>query len=234
MPSELVSRTRDQFLDAFLEARKCSPEVTAEKFLARFDEISSLLEHLEIELYDSTAEEIIGDRDVARECEVIHQAAVKTRGWGKSKQVCLHDVCHYLLIQNERRDGRKAWFLTRDKTLSQATVDLGGSQLPFCFPLAGFLQSVSPFLEAPDAQRSLVDLFSAVLDGEVRDISGESLFNLPELKIISEFHTDVLSTPVEQLVPAFDYVKSNVLGGKSYQRGDHTKVALELKKVLDV
>ena len=233
VPSELVSRTRDQFLDAFMEARRSSPEVTAEKFLARFDEIPSLLENLGIELYDSTAEEIIGDRDVDRECEVVHQAAVKTRGWGKSRQVCLHDVCHYLLIQDERRDGHKAWFLTRDKTLSQATVDLGGGgQLPFCFPLAGFLQSVSPFLEAPDAHRSLVDLFSAVLIGEVGDISGESLFSLSELKIISEFHTDVLSTPVEQLVPAFDYVKSNVLGGKSYQREDHTKVALELKKFL--
>ena len=55
---------------------------------------------------------------------------------------------------------------------------------------------------------------------------------LSELKIISEFHTDVLSTPVEQLVPAFDYVKNNVFGGKSFQRNDHTKVALELKKFL--
>ena len=61
---------------------------------------------------------------------------------------------------------------------------------------------------------------------------GESLFSLSELKIISEFHTDVISTPVEQLVPAFDYVKSHVLGGKPYHRDDHTKVSLELKKFL--
>ena len=232
VPSELVRRTRDDFLDAFLEARRDSPEVTAEKFLARFDEIPSLLEKLGIKLYDSTAEEIIGDRDVARECETINQAALKTRGWGKSNWVCLHDVCHYLLIQDERRRGRKAWFLTRDKTLIQATANLGGGQLPFCFLLAGFLQSVSPFLEAPDAQHSLVGLFSAVLAGEIEDLSGESLFNLSELKIISELHTDVLSTPVDQLVPAFDYVKSKVLRGKSYQRDDHTKVSLELKKFL--
>ena len=116
--------------------------------------------------------------------------------------MCLHDVCHYLLIQDERRRGRKAWFLTRDKTLIQATANLGGGQLPFCFLLAGFLQSVSPFLEAPDAQHSLVGLFSAVLAGEIEDLSGESLFNLSELKIVSELHTDVLSTPVDQLVPA--------------------------------
>ena len=232
VPSELVKRTRDQFLDAFLEARRDSPEMTAEEFLARFDEIPSLLAELGIELYDSTAEEIIGDRDVARECEVINQAAVKTRGFGKSHGVCLHDVCHYLLIQDERSRVRKAWFLTRDRTLIQATADLGGGQLPFCFLLAGFLQSVSPFLEASDARHSLVGLFSAVLAGEIEDLSGESLFDLSELKVISELHADVLSTPVEQLVPAFDYVKNNVFGGKSYQREDHTKVALELKKFL--
>ena len=83
-----------------------------------------------------------------------------------------------------------------------------------------------------DAQRSLVDLFSAVLDGEIGNLSGESLFDFSELKVISEFHTDVFSTPVEQLVLAFDYVKSNVLRGKPYERDDHTKVALELKKFL--
>ena len=232
VPSELVKRTRDQFLDAFLEARKDSPEVTAEKFLARFDEIPSLLAKLEIKLYDKTTEEIIGDRDVSQECEAVNQAALKARGWGKSNVVCLHDVCHYLLIQDERRLGRKAWFLTRDKTLSQATADLGGGQLPFYFPLVGFLQSVSPFLETPDAHRALVDLFSAVLDGEIADLSRKSLFSLSELKIISEFHTDVFATPVEQLVLAFDYVKSNVLDGKPYQREDHTKVSLELKKFL--
>ncbi len=33
-------------------------------------------------------------------------------------------------------------------------------------------------------------------------------------------------------MPAFDYVKNNVFGGKSFQRNDHTKVALELKKFL--
>ena len=232
VPSELVKKTRDDFLDAFLEVRRNSPEVTAEIFLARFDEIPKLLVELGIELDDRTVDEIVGDRNVVRECEVVNQAAKKSRAWGKGYGVCLHDVGHYLLIQDERRQDRKAWFLTRDKTLSHAAVDLGEDQLPFCFPLTGFLQSISPFLEAPEAQRSLVDLFSAVLDGEIGDLPGESLFDLAELKIISEFHTDVFSTPVEQLVPAFDYVKSNVLGGKPYQRDDHTKVALELKKFL--
>ena len=64
VPKELVNRTRDQFLDAFLEARRVSSEMTAQQFLTRFDEIPSLLEDLGIELYDRTAEEIIGNRNV--------------------------------------------------------------------------------------------------------------------------------------------------------------------------
>lgn len=114
----------------------------------------------------------------------------------------------------------------------EAAVRLAPNELPFCFPLVAFLQSVSPFLESPTIPRSLVDVFSAVLDGEVGDLSGRSLFNVTELRLISEFHSDVLSVPTDQLIPALDYVKSNLLKGRPYRREDHTGVALELKKFL--
>ena len=135
-------------------------------------------------------------------------------------------------MEDERQNNNKAWLLTLDKTLGRAASELRGDEFPFCFPLVGFLQSVSPFVEAPEAQQSLVDLFSAIVEGEVGDLSGKYLFDLSELKLISEFHTDVLATPVDQIVPAFDYVKSKVLGGKPYRRDDQTKVALELKTFL--
>ena len=149
VPDELVERTRDQFLDALLKARETDPGVTAAQFLSRFDRIPEFLEELEIELDDRTAEEIISGREVGRELGLVDQAAMRTRGWGKGHDVALHDVCHYLLVQDERGSGTKAWFLTRDKTLMQAARELEGGGLAFCFPLAGFLQSVSPFLEAP-------------------------------------------------------------------------------------
>ena len=144
--------------------------------------------------------------------------------------MCLHDVCHFaLLTQDERRDGRKSWFLTRDKTLIRAAGDLGGGQLPFCFLFAGFLQSISPFLEAPDAQHSLVELFSAVLEGEIGDqnVSGESLFNLSELKNYFRISyrcakmgvSPWIDSGTEHLVPAFDYVKNNILRREGISTG---------------
>ena len=229
---ELVNRTQDSFLSAFMELRQNNPTLTPEDYLLQFDEIPILLSDLGIELYDATLEEIVGDHDLSQECGIIGKVAEKIRFKPKTPTATLHDAGHYLLVQHERQHGRKAWFLTQDKTLSQAANELDSEKLPFCFPLVGFLQSVSPFLEAQDAQRSLVDLFSAVLSGEVGDLSGDNLFDLQELKLISELHTDVLSTPDEQLIPAFDYVKNTVLGGKPYLKDNHPLVALELKKFL--
>ena len=232
VPSELVARTQDRFLDAFIEVRKLDPTVSAEDFRTRFDTIPDLLIACGIELHDVTSEDIVGSRDISSECQVLKQAAIYTRGRGKPDQACVHDICHFLLVENERENNNKAWFLTLDKTLGRAASKLCGDKLPFCFPLVGFLQSVSPFVEAPEAQQSLVDLFSDILEREVGGFSGESFFDLSELKLISEFHTDVLATPVDQIIPAFDYVKGKVLGGKPYRRDDQTKVALELKKFL--
>ena len=232
VPSKLVERTEDQFLNAVLEMRKIDPGVSAEDFLTRFDTIPDLLAECGIELHDVTSEDIVGDRDITRECKILNQAAIQTRESGKRDRACVHDVCHYLLVENERQNNNRAWFLTLDKTLGRAASKLCGDKLPFCFPLVGFLQSVSPFVEATEEQQSLVGLFSDILEREVGGLSRESLFDLSELKLISEFHADVLAIPVDQIIPAFDYVKGKVLDGKPYRRDDQTKVALELKKFL--
>ena len=232
VPIELVNKTQDSFLDAFLELRNTNPLFTSDEFLSRFDEIPDFLTESGIEINDLTVEEIVEDRELSRECRIIAQAAERIRNRPKRPNACLHDAAHYVLVQEERQRGFKAWFLTQDKTLSYAAIELDRNQTPFCFPLVGFVQSVSPFIENPDAQHTLVDLFSAVLKGEVGDLSGDKLFDLSELRLISELHTDILETPPEQLIPAFDYVKKTILGGKTYQRNDHPKVALELKKFI--
>ena len=232
VPDELIKKIRDPFLEAFLQAKQEDPDTTLADFFGRFGDLQKHLEELNILLDDRSADEIVGNRNVRTECQIISKAAEKTRGWGKSDDVSLHDVCHYLVIQTEREGGRRAWFLTRDRTLSQAAVDLGERHILFCLPIAGFLHSVSPFVEAQMAPGSLVELFSAVLDGETGRLIGESLFDLGEVRVISELHADVLSTPADQLLPALDFVKRNFLSGQPYRKEDHTKVSLALKKFL--
>ena len=232
VPDELINKTRDPFLEAFLQARRDDHNTTPAEFFGRFRELARHLEEMNIVLDDRNADEIVGNRNIAKECQIISKAAEKTRGRGKSDEVCLHDLCHYLVIKAEREQGRRAWFLTRDRTLSQAAVDLGEHHILFCLPLVGFLHSVSPFVEAQMGPGTLVELFSAVLDGDEGHLIGDSLFELAEVRVISELHADVLSTPADQLVPALDFVKKNFLSGKPYRQEDHTKVSLALKKFL--
>ena len=232
LPSKFLERTNDEFLLAFQVAREANPSVMPTDFMVRFEELPTLFYELEVAIDDRSADDIVGGRDVQRQCQIVSDAAEHVRGGGKSDAVSLHDVCHFLLVQEERKSGCKSWFLTQDGTLSHAAARLAPNELPFCFPLVAFLQSVSPFLESPSTRHSLVDVFSAVLEGEVGDLSGRSLFNVTELRLISELHADVLSVPAEQLIPAFDYVKSNLLKGRPYRREDHTSVAFELRKFL--
>jgi len=232
IPQEMAEKTRGDILRAFLDARQEDPDITPKDFLDRFNEISSFLEQLGVTIVEHTADEIIRDTDVSRECEVINQAAVETRGWGKSEDVRRHDVAHYLAVHRERSCGRHAWFLTNDHTLARAEVGLAKKELPFSLRLVVFLQAISPFVESPEDEVSLAALFSAALEGELHTLPNGKLFDLRELKIIAELHADVLTTKPDQLLLAFDYVKSNVLDGKQYDRSNHTKVALELKKFL--
>ena len=232
LPRKLLEQTKDEFYLAFQAAREADPSIEPSDFLLRFEELPAFLRDLNVVIDDRRPEEIVNGRDVERQCRVVSDAAEHIRGYGKSDAVSLHDVCHFLLAQEERRNGRKSWFLTRDRTLSHAAVQLAPNELPFCFPLVAFLQSVSPFLESPSARHSLVDIFSAVLEGEVGELSGRSLFDMTELRLISELHADVLSVPTDQLIPALDYVKHNLLKGRPYRQEDHTSVALEIKKFL--
>ncbi|MFX0207880.1 MAG: hypothetical protein ACFFDT_17965 [Candidatus Hodarchaeota archaeon] len=232
VPEELIEKTRDQILKSFLTLRTEQPDITPKEFMNRFDKIPELLEELGIELDDRNAETIIKGRDVSKECDIVNKAAEVTRGGGKSESVQLHDVAHFLLVQEERAQGNKAWFLTRDRTLFHAASFLSDNGLFFCFSLIGFLQGISPFLESVGEESSLVDLFSEALERDVYGFSRDELFDIQELKLIGELHEDVLSTSPEQVVLAFDYVKTNVLNNKSYQQADHPKVALALKKFL--
>ena len=231
VPSELLERTNDSFYLSYQEEKLNNPNLTTGEFLDRFDDLPDLMNKLGIIIDNRFEEDIVNGRDVQRECKLVSDAAKYGRPRrAKSRKVSLHDVCHFIVVQEERKAGRKSWFLTRDHTLSHAAKKLDSNDLPFCFPLVAFLQSVSPFLEIPSTRHKLVDVFSAFLEGEIGDLSSHTLFEIGELRVLSELHADVLTLPADQLLPALDYVKNNFLEGKPYRGENHTSVALELRK----
>jgi hypothetical protein len=143
-----------------------------------------------------------------------------------------HDAAHYLAVMDERSANNKAWFLSRDRSLEAVSVRLNPNEPSFSFSHIGFLQSISPFVTSPDEEVSLADVMSALISDQIRPF--ETLFDISELALMAEFHEDVMSTPVDQLIMAFDYIKSRTLRGKPYQEKDIPKVSLELKKFLSV
>lgn len=232
-PRELAERANDEFLQTFLRLQRETPSLTPEDLLMRFDDIEETLRSLGIRIEERDLAQIVGVRDISEECGIINDAAIAVRRWGKSLGVQRHDAAHYLLVYDERMKGaQKTWFLTRDRTLPFAASQLKSGELPFCYPLLSFLQSISPFVVTPAEEHSLANLFSSVLNDEVHFFPDQSIFDLRELKLICELHEDILSTSPEQLVLAFDYVKKTVLDGKPYEEADHKKVALGLKKYL--
>lgn len=232
MPDTLVERANDDFIAAFLSAREENQQLTPESFFDRFNGITDLVTRLQITLDDRSSSEIVGGRDVSRECEMVRNAAIQSRGWAKSDAVCLHDVAHFMVVRSQRKSEPKTWFLTHDKTLAHAASQLQPNALPFCLSLTGFLQSVSPFVEAPDVRDSLVNLFDAVLTGDISDPTGDALFSVDELMVIDEVRSDVRATSTDKLIRAVDHVKSTVLKGKPLNEADQKELRLELAKFL--
>jgi hypothetical protein len=254
MPEELTELTEDAVLSAYIEARARQPELTPAQFLAPFDQITEILEQKwGIKLDDRDEDEILDGRKFEREAAIIQEEATAMRPYPKPEPVLLHDLAHLAAVGDERTKNHKTWFLTADGSLiraasrllpaqgtaaaaaaanssTRAAVSSSRSVLPFCFALAGFLQSISPFTASPDEESSLADIFSALVSEYLS--TADNIFDMREMNLLMEWHEDVMVTPSEELIPALDYVKKKVLEGRQYTVKDLTKVALELKKFL--
>lgn len=232
LPVEVAVASRDQFVTEFMEARESNPTLTPEEFLAPFDHLNDTLQdRWGIEVDERIEDDMLHGRDLIAESVIIQDSAVTSRGWDKSDRILAHDVGHYALVMDERKTLPKTWFLTRDRTLALAASRLAGrAELPFCFSLIGFLQSLSPFMTTNGGGPGLAAVFSVLLRDQL--LPPERLFSTKELVLLVEMHRDVLSTPKEQLLEALDYVKHTVLEGKPYKASDCPKVALGLRTFL--
>jgi hypothetical protein len=258
VPAELNELTHDDFLSTYNYLESLDPNLTPKQFFDRFERLADILQQeWKIQLDDRTEDEILGDSNFEKEAALIQEEAKATRPSAKSDQVLRHDLAQFAVIKEERKRNPKTWLLTADRSLIRAAARLlptktvltaaagagggvralfgGGSasqetNMPYCFSLAGFLQSISPFTASAGEESSLADIFSSLVTDYLS--LHENLFDMREMNLIMEWHEDVMITPPEQLVPALDYVKSKVLQGRQYSVADLPKVALELKKFL--
>ena len=232
VPHELIEHAEGDFIDSYNKWLISNPGGMFEDFVSQLETVDSIIGRLEIALDNRSSDEMIGGRNVEKMCSIISSAAEESRGWGKSDLVSKHDAAHFLAVTDLRSGGGKSWFLTRDRTLTLASSRLSEGGIPFSMPLLGFLQAISPFVDANGGSDALADFFSHGLSKDISGLGNGSLFDLQELRLIGEYHEDVMATPPEELVLALDYVKSSVLNGKRYRPEDNPKFSLGLKKFL--
>ncbi len=235
VPEPLAEKTRDEFLIAFLEKRKTTTDLSPSDFAEELNNIEEILVEYEIELEPQTPVlSLIASENIVYICDTIDTVAQRVRGYGKPEDVQKHDAAHYLLISELKAESPKVWFLTRDRTLSFVATILDENSLPFCFQIFDLLQCISPFIQRTNGKIGLADLFSNMMLEDISGIPKTSMLDIPELKLLGQLHSDVLTTPAEDLIGALDFVKRTFLEGKPYHSDrDHTIVALELKKYLN-
>lgn len=231
VPAEIAEQSLDEFVTRFYEQRKAMPDLTPEEYLKDFERISETVARWGVEIDDLIEDEMLKSRTFPELGNRIQQLTARYRkGRTKSDSVLRHDIAHYALIQDHRQLNSKTWFLTRDRTLIGSVDDVCGTGSPFCFALIGFLQTISPFIMSDVEGNSLSTVFAELLKEQF--ITTDRLFDSRELVLLAEMHSDVLSTPLENLLPAVDFVKSSVLKGRAYRSDDFPAVSLELRKFL--
>lgn len=234
VPSKLHELAKDDFLDAYLISKSVNSEMTIDEFLLSFADLRSVLAEWGIGIDSELAVTSYADCNNLQEYQEIIQRATLAKNKGKSEAVLQHDSLHFVYIEEKRAENSQTWFLTQDRSIVDAANEIcerhGNTNKPICYFMLAFLQSISPFVSTPDEAQTLADVFSSMLASQILPTDG--LFEVRELLMIAEMHDDVLATPNEELIPALDHIKKNVLGGRSYEREEMTKVASELKQFL--
>lgn len=231
VPEEVLAKTNDQIVKAFLHARSVDVTITPDSFLNSLESLETKIkDEWHIAIDERTIDDLVGATDTKAISRVMQEEAVKVRGFEKNPVVLSHDVAHFVLIQNERQTNQLTWFLTRDSSLPTSAERLQSEKMPFCFSQIAMLQSISPYVISASEEHSFIDVFGSMMADQFA--SAGIVLEVDELMLLAEYHEDVMATPPDQLLMALDYVKSRTLHGRRYTEKEIPQVALELKKFL--
>jgi hypothetical protein len=230
VPAALTRRTDDDFLNEFVAARVRNPGFTVDEFVAPLDHAGEVLAvELGVAVDERIEDDMLSLTDCAKAQSVINEESVAIHAREKSSGVLAHDLGHYALVCYERRSHPKTWFLTQDGALIRSAQRLAASEPPFCFSLAGLLQSLSPFIDAGETA-PFVETFSSLVFNQALPM--EQVYDARELLVLADLHDDVKSTPEDQIVQAYEHVRQSVLHGKAARHSDLPAVALGIRTFL--
>jgi predicted nucleic acid-binding protein len=146
LPSDLYKKSNDSIFNSFLSAQDENENLTASEYIESISNIREKLISKGITCINTDVSGEVDPEKLKDISKIVKDTAKEDKGMKKSTLVSRHDAVHLLLVKNNRANGQKSWFLSKDSTLDKVSGIIAGKR-SLVFSLGSFLQSVSPFVE---------------------------------------------------------------------------------------
>lgn len=122
VPEKIKDLAHDDFLESYLAACEQNPTLTLEEFFTPLTNAIERLTEWGIVVVDKISENLISQNPRKESIgAIIQEEAFNARGREKKPNILRHDLGHFILVMEERKQNPKVWFLTNDRSLEIAS-----------------------------------------------------------------------------------------------------------------
>lgn len=233
IPETLASKIKGTFFETYREEKRKNSKFNVEDLFKPFEDLSKILPgQFGINIIDE-AKFIALSRRAEKEKaiqNIFNAKSIEIRKRKKSDPSLIHDVFHYLLVEEERKMNEKTWFLSFDASLPYVAADLQKSgEPPFCSKPDTLMQYFSLFLQGEEEIKDFSEAFSIMVAGQL--FPSKKIFDIRDFEMFTDMDVEIGQMSPVDIEAALLHVKQTVLKGAVYSRSDFEKVAYELKKV---
>ncbi|MFA5015776.1 MAG: hypothetical protein WC549_09610 [Actinomycetota bacterium] len=234
IPEKIIPKVRGTFFESYIEEKKKNPIFSVADLFKPFHILKETLKTVfSIDIIDdSTFDSLFlkAEKDIKLQ-SLFNSKSIEVRHRNKGRESLLHDVFHYLLIEEIRlKEKKEALFLTIDTSLPHvaATLQQSGDK-PFCLTLDVLMQSFSPFITTEQDVQDFSEVFSKLIANQLFPLS--KLFDVRDFIFYSDIGMKISEMSENDIEESLVYIKNHVLKGRIYSHADFEKVAYEVKKL---
>ena len=171
-PHSLFEHADNEFLASYWEEKKRNPTQNWAGYYYRMKSIESLLGKMGIIYFKEEHKEIFEKEYFQKVSNQVYRCCLAIKRRKKSRNVCLHDAYHLLLIRELRKKeenpmlGPNNWFATGDETLfcvDNLVNSLTGDRTPSSMLCSIWLDMIAPFLPVTIRNDKARDVFSGFI-----------------------------------------------------------------------
>lgn len=234
IPERIAHKVGGIFFESYIEEKKKNPKFSVSDLFKPFHDLKDTLGTVyQIDIIDSSNFDKLmesAEKEVRLQ-NIFYTTSLEVRKRAKGKESILHDIFHYLLIEQERTVGdKKSWFLTLDTSLPYVATKLQKEgESPFCFKLDVLMQSFSPFITTDQEVYDFSDVFAKLIANQL--FPSSKVFDMRDFVFFNDIGIKLSEMPEDDIEEALNHIKNHILRGKVYSHADFDKVAYEVKRI---